>query len=487
MTSPGPPSSENTPHSSPRPSGPLDGPPQERCPATPLYGPQLGGDDLPELYEQLRRRHGPVAPVTVAPGVKAWLVLGHHELLRLTRDEQDFSHDPRRWTLLREGRIPADSPIMPMVGWRPALLFLDGQQHRRMRSAVSDALARINGHELRRTVRSASDRLIDCFIDRQQADLVPHYARKLPMQVITHLLGLDEGTGQQLVHAIAGVVAANADSANASERMAKILLKLIEEKRRRPGADVTSALLHHPARLTDEEVLHNMTVMFVAGNQTTTNWIATTLRILLTDPKFRSSLAGGHLTVDDALDLVLWRFPPTQNFPARYATRDLEFGGQPIRTGDMLILGLAAANADPEVLPGGAPVIGNRSHLAFGAGPHTCPAQDPARLITRTAVDTILHRLPDLKLAVAEEELAWIKSPWTKGLAALPVRFTSPEVGRASTPVPQPMPEPTASGPPSASPPGPLPSPHPGAQPLPQPTGDTRTGPPTYQSGEAPR
>nr|WP_257578661.1 cytochrome P450 [Streptomyces sp. JJ38] len=410
---------------------------------------------MPGLYEELRLRHGPVAPVTLAPGIDAWLVLGHRELLRLTREEQDFSHDPRRWTLLREGRVPADSPILPMVGWRPALLFADGQQHRRMRAAVSDALSRINGHELRRTVRATAERLISTFAERGEADLVPHFARKLPMEVITRLLGLDERTGQRLVHAIAGTVGANADSANASRRMGEILGQLIEDKRRTPGNDVTSALLGHPARLTDEEVLHNLVVMFVAGNQTTVNWIATTLRILLTDPAFRSSLTGGHLTVDDALDLVLWRFPPTQNFPARYATRDLSFGGQDIRAGDMLVLGLAAANADPAVLPGdGRPVIGNRSHLAFGAGPHACPAQDPARLITRTAVDTVRHRLPDMELSVSEHELAWVKSPWSKGLAALPVRFAEPQLPAT----------PPASGspPPVHHPPMPQPAQHQG-------------------------
>ncbi|MFD4699577.1 cytochrome P450 [Streptomyces niveus] len=406
-------------------------PPAPTATSTPIFGEQLDGDRMPLLYEQLRAEHGPVAPVSVAPGINAWLVLGHRELLRLTREEQDFSHDPRRWGQLREGRVPADSPILPMVGWRPALLFADGQQHRRMRAAVSDALARINGHELRRGVRATAERLIAEFADGKQADLVSDYARKLPLMVITGLLGLDGPTGQELVRAIAGLVVANADSADASKRMGTILLALIEEKRHRPGNDVTSALLHHPVGLTDEEVLHNLVVMFVAGNQTTVNWIATTLRILLCDPAFRSSLSGGHLSVDDALDLVLWRFPPTQNFPARYATRDLRFGGQEVRAGDMLILGLAAANADPDILPeDGIPVVGNRSHLAFGAGPHTCPAQDPARLITRTAVDTIRHRLPDLELAVPEAELAWIKSPWSKGLAALPVRFTEPQLPR---------------------------------------------------------
>ncbi|MEU2156105.1 cytochrome P450 [Streptomyces sp. NPDC019396] len=399
-----------------------------RCPATALYG-HLHGDAMPALYEELREQHGPVAPVTVAPGIRAWLVLGHRELLQLTRQEQDFSHDPRHWTLLREGRVPPDSPILPMVGWRPALLYADGQQHRRMRAAVSDALAGVNGHELRRSVRATAEGLIASFAGRREADLVPHYARRLPMQAITGVLGLDERTGQRFVQAIAGMVVGNADSANASRRLATILRAVIEKKRRSPGQDITSALLHHPAELTDDEVLHNLVVMFVAGNQTTVNWIATTLRILLCDPAFRSSLSGGHLSVDDALDLVLWRFPPTQNFPARYAIRDVEFGGQYIRAGDMLVLGLAAANADPAVLPpDGGPIAGNRSHLAFGAGPHTCPAQDPARLITRTAVDTIRHRLPDLELAVPETELSWISSPWTKGLAALPVRFTDPQL-----------------------------------------------------------
>ncbi|WP_199547569.1 cytochrome P450 [Streptomyces sp. N35] len=406
-----------------------------RCPVTgatasgptALYGPDLDGDMMPALYERLRTAYGPVAPVAIAPGIDAWLVLGHRELLQLTREEQDFSHDPRRWTLLREGRVPADSPLLPMVGWRPALLFTDGQQHRRMRTAVADALAGINGHELRRSVRDMAENLIASFAGRGEADLVAHYARLLPMQVIIQLLGVDQHTGRALVEAIAGTVSATARSGDASKRMAQILLQLIDDKRRNPGDDVTSALLHHPARLTDEEVLHNLVVMFVAGNQTTVNWIATSLRILLCDPAFRSSLTGGHLSVDDALDLVLWRFPPTQNFPARYATRDMTFGGQPIRAGDMLILGLAAANADPQILPpDGQPVVGNRSHLAFSAGPHTCPAQDPARLITRTAIDTIRHRLPDLELAVPESELEWVKSPWSRGLASLPVRFSTP-------------------------------------------------------------
>lgn len=392
-----------------------------------LYGPGLDGDALSGLYERLRREHGQVAPVTIAPGVDVWLVLGYRELLQMCRNERDFSHDPRLWNLAGTGRVEADSPLMAFVGWRPAVLFSDGAEHRRHRAAVSDALARTDGHGLRRTVRAAAEELIAAFVGRGEADLLAHYAQKMPLEVIRHLLGVDGRTGQQLVEAIAGLTAASAYSHDASRRLGETLRTLVAQKRRQPGRDVASGLLRHEAGLSDEEVLHNLIVMIVAGNQTVKNWIASTLRLLMTDPPLRSSLSQGSSTIDAALEVVLWRFPPTQNFPARYATRDVELGGRDIGRGDMLVLGLAGANADPHVLPpDGRPVPGNRAHLAFGAGPHACPAQDTARLIARTAVETVCHRLPELALAVPEHELVWTASPWTRGLAALPVRFASP-------------------------------------------------------------
>jgi cytochrome P450 len=399
----------------------------------PLYGRALDGDGLPELYETLRREHGPVAPVALAPGVDAWLVLGYPELLRMCRDERDFSHDPRLWNLPGTGRVTADSPLMAFVGWRPAVLFADGAEHRRHRAAVTDALARTDGHELRRTVRAAAEELIAGFAGSGEADLVAHFAQKMTLQVIRHLLGVDGRTGQRMVEAIAGLAAASAYSHDAGRRLADTLRPLVEERRRTPGRDVASGLLRHAASLSDEEVLHNLIVMIVAGNQTVKNWIASTMRLLLTDSSVNSSLSEGVSTVDAALDLVLWRFPPTQNFPARYATRDLRLGDRDIGRGDMLVLGLAAANTDPRVLPpGGCPVPGNRAHVAFGAGPHACPAQDTARLIARTAVETLRHRLPGLALAEPEQEPPWVASPWTRGLAALPVRFPAP--GPTTTP-----------------------------------------------------
>lgn len=393
----------------------------------PLYGRTLAGHELPTLYERLRRRHGPVAPVTIGPGLEAWLVMGYRELLHLCRDERLFSRDSRRWAPLREGRVPTNSPLTPFVAWRPAVLWADGEQHRRQRAAVTDALGRVDGHGLAQVVELLARRLISRFAARQEADLVPHYAQRLPVLVLSRLLGLDEREGLRLGEAVAGTAAAHADSPNASGRMGDMLRALVRARRHAPRGDVASWLLRHPARLSEDEVLHNLAVMLVAGHQTMRNWIATTCRVLLTDPGFHSSLTAGHVTVDDALDLVLWHLPPTQHFPARYATRDVRFGGRDIAQGDMLLLGLAAVHGDPTVLPpGGRPAPGNRAHLAFGAGPHTCPAQDLARLVTHGAVDTVRRLLPDMALTVPADELPWTTSPWTTGLASLPVRFSAP-------------------------------------------------------------
>ncbi|GAA4860069.1 cytochrome P450 [Kitasatospora terrestris] len=420
--------------------------PPPGCPAhrgatpatTPLYGPVVA-DDPHGLYARLREQHGPVAPIELEPGVEAWLVLGYPELLELTRNEQLFSKDSRRWRVPREGRLRSDSRLLPMTAWRPTLLNLDGAEHQRLRAAVSDTLSRIDHRQLRETTEQAADALIDSWGPDGTADLIAQYARKLPLLVFTRLLGLPAETGPHLIELISHFVDSSEKSVRANAEFQAILVDLVRQRRERPGADLTSWLLAHHAGLSDEEAVHHLVVILVAGNETTINWTGNTLRLLLTDRRFRATLAGGRLTVSDALDEVLWRDPPTQNFPGRWATSDTVLGGQYISAGDMLVLGLAAANADPVVHggAGGDGLAGNRAHLAWGAGRHVCPAQSPARLIVETAVETLLHRLPDLQLAVPGHELAWRPSPWSRALVALPVLYSAFTPPRAAAPSPE--------------------------------------------------
>lgn len=199
------------------------------------------------------------------------------------------------------------------------------------------------------------------------------------------------------------------------------------EKREWPGSDIPSRMLAHEAGLSEVELMWDLRVLLIAGHQPTSYWISNALRLMLTDERFAASLSGGRRSVGQALNEALWEDTPTQIFAGRWATRDTQLGGQRIAAGDLVLLGLAGANADPAVRGAdGAPAEGNRAHLSHSYGEHGCPspAREVAEMIATTAIEVLLDRLPDLRLAVAEHALVWRPSPWVRGLVALPVSFT---------------------------------------------------------------
>jgi cytochrome P450 len=203
----------------------------------------------------------------------------------------------------------------------------------------------------------------------------------------------------------------------------------------------------------------------IAAYSTTANLIANTLRMVLTDGRFRGNLAGGQMTLPDALEQVLWDEPPFTAVYGRYATGDTELAGRHVKAGDLLVLGLAAGNADPDIRPDlSVPVHGNRSHLAFSGGPHECPGQDIGRAIADTGVDALLTRLPGIRLGVAESELRWRTSLLSRELVALPVEFTPV---KPDAPEPDPAaPDPAGAAAPESAPGGAL---LPAAAPAPRP------------------
>ncbi|MFB7669363.1 cytochrome P450 [Kitasatospora sp. NPDC056138] len=419
---------------------------------TPLYGPVAEADPM-GLYEQLRAQHGPVAPVLLDGGVPAWLVLGYRENVEVTRAPTRFSRDPRLWRDWQEGRIAPDSPLLPMMGWRPDCVSADGQEHQRLRAAVTESLGQFDRRGIRRHVQRYANQLIDDFCADGSTELLARYAQHVPMLVLTHLFGLPEETGPDLVEASAALIKGNEKAVSGNQFILDTLRQLVEDKHANPGRDFASALIGHPAELTDEEVQHHLRLVMLATNETTTNLIANTLRMVLTDSRFHASLTGGLMTVSEAVEQVLWDEPPLMVCPGRWATSDTELADRHIKAGDLLLLGLAAGNVDPAVRPDPtARLHGNRSHLAFSRGPHECPGQDIGRAITDSAVETLLTRLPDVQLAVPEAELSWTSSTWARHLNALPVQFAAeqptpgrPAAAREPAPAPAPAPVPVAA------------------------------------------
>jgi cytochrome P450 len=403
-----------------------------------LFGPEAEADPM-GLYEKLRAEHGPVAPVLVAEGLPAWLVLGHRENLDVTRTPSRFSRDSRRWHAFQEGLLGPEHPLTPIAAWQPLCNFADGAEHKRLRSAVTDSLGRFDRRGIRRHVTRFANQLIDSF-DGGTAELVHEFAEPLPMLVMTQLLGMPDEFGPRIVTAARDMIQGTETAVASYQYVAGALEQLVERKRSSPGADFASWLIAHPAGLDTDELVQHLRLVLIAAFETTANLIANTLRLTLTDQRFRASLAGGQMTLPDALEQVLWDEPPFTTILGRWATGPTELGGQQIAQGDMLLLGLAAGNMDPAVRPDPTtPVHGNRSHLAFGGGPHECPGQDMARAIADTGIDTLMSRLPDLRLAVPETELRWRSSLMSRHLVALPVQFSASAAsgpGRTSDPAP---------------------------------------------------
>jgi cytochrome P450 len=417
-----------------QPSGaPPAGSPPPGCPAhglgpdgvRRLYGPEADADPL-ALYERLRREHGAVAPVLLPGDRPAWLVLGHRENLEVARTPSLFSRDSRLWRDMQQGKVPPDHPLAPLTMWQPLCVFADGEEHARLRKAVTESLSRFEARGIRRYVTRFAHQLIDEFEPEGKADLVEQFADQLPLRVITQLFGMPEHYGPRLTDAAKDMIRGSETAVASNDYITDALQDLVDRKRAEPGHDVASKLLEHPAKLSNDEVREHLRVVLVSANEPTVNLIANTLRLVLTDQRFRATLAGGHMTLPDALEQVLWDEPPMTTNIGRWATGDAQLAGKTINSGDMLLLGLAAGNADPQIRPDkSTPMHGNRSHLAFSGGPHECPGQDLGRAIVDTGIDTLLTRIPDLRLAVPEEKLSWETALMSRRLVALPVEFAA--------------------------------------------------------------
>ncbi|WP_329081175.1 cytochrome P450 [Streptomyces niveus] len=411
-------------------------PPPPRCPAAHPDSVPLSGLEFQQtpsqLYRSLRREHGPVAPVLLDGGIPAWLVLGYSEVGYVTSHDELFARDSRRWN--QWPAIPTDWPLLPYVGYQPSVLFTEGAEHQRRAGVITRALEAVDQFELGHDCRQIAEQLIDAFAGAGNAELMAAYAHALPMRAAVQMCGMPAGGAdtEELVRDLRVSLDAGEgdDPVSAYLRVQERIQQLVKDKRARPGSDVTSRMIGHPAGLADDEIVQDLISIIAAAQQPTANWICNTLRLLLTDDRFALNVSGGRLSVGQALNEVLWLDTPTQNFIGRWAVRDTQLGGRHIRAGDCLVLGLAAANTDPQLWPEGHIGAENSAHLSFSNGEHRCPYPAPllADVIARTAVETLLERLPDVVLAVEPDELTWRPSIWMRGLTALPVEFT-PVVG----------------------------------------------------------
>jgi cytochrome P450 len=203
--------------------------------------------------------------------------------------------------------------------------------------------------------------------------------------------------------------------------------ELLAAKRDRPADDLLSALVavrDGSDRLSEDELTSLVILLLVAGHETTVNLIANGTYALLTHPDQLELLRAHPERLPDAVEELLRFDGPLQTATMRIAAEAFELGGVPIGEGDLVLVGLLAANRDPARLPG-ADVLdvtrGTTAHVAFGHGIHHCLGAPLARLEARIALGSLIARFPRLRLAAPAEDLRVTEAYLAHGLAALPI------------------------------------------------------------------
>ncbi|WP_407553238.1 cytochrome P450 [Streptomyces sp. Pv4-95] len=385
-----------------------------------LYGPDFAAD--PHRFYRHLRQFGALAPVEIAPDVTALLVTDYRAALDLLHDDTTWSKDSRAWMQT----VPADSPIMPMLGWRPNVFFSDGAAHERYREVITDGFRLVEPHELRARVHHAADTLIRRFGAEGRADLIADYARLIPLLMFNNLFGMPDSYSDQLIAALSGMLEGNSpeEAAAANAAYERYIMELVGSKKAQRGKDLTSWFMDHPNGLSDEELIHNIILTMGAGNEPLANLIGNALARMLSDDRYYNTLSGGALTPRDAINEVLWNDPPLGNYSAHFPVRDVFFHGTWVRAGQLVMVSYAAANSQFGVAPLERTRSGSGSHLSWSAGPHGCPVQRDALLIATTAIERLTAWLSDIELAVDRDELVWRNGAFHRALAALPARFT---------------------------------------------------------------
>ncbi|WP_128374768.1 cytochrome P450 family protein [Streptomyces cavernae] len=401
------------------------------------------GRDIHGEAARIRDR-GPVTLVELPDGVRAWAVSSPHLLKRLLTDSR-VSKDPRRhWPIWINGGI---SPEWPLLTWVAVqnMFTAYGADHKRLRRLVSSAFTARRTAALQPRVEEITKQLLDGLEEagRRSAtvDLREEFCYPLPIRVISELLGLPEEKGDELRAIVDSVFHTSASPEEVTEtyaRMYAVLGELVATKRKMPGDDLTTALIHArdeegDTRLGEQELLDTLILMISAGHETTVNLIDNAIHALLTHPRQLEHVREGRASWEDVVEETLRVQAPIASLPLRYAVEDLELGamggpeGMVIAQGEAILAAYAAAGRDPGKYGADAAVFDvtrlDKEHLAFGYGVHFCLGAPLGRLEATTALPALFTRFPSLRLAAPEGELTPVDSFISNGHRSLPVRL----------------------------------------------------------------
>jgi cytochrome P450 len=371
--------------------------------------------DLEVLTAQLQADGKRVVKVRYIGGT-AWLLLRHKEVYEAFLDS---AHYP-----CSAAHIRHSSPTMGRT-----ILCLDGEEHRIKRGLVAPAFlpSRIREYT-ERLLRPLAHSLIDSLQGRTGCDLVAEYTRRLPMLMITGLLGVPNENERQLIEWIEGLFSYPWDPQRAlmaREEVTNFFLPIIHERRREPRNDLISMIAaerFEGHQLTDEEVLAFVRLLFPAGADTTYLALGSMMNHVLSDDDLRARIRAEPEIIPKVTEECLRLFNSTAFMP-RYTESGFDYAGVHIPADSWVLFGIRPANRDPDVFtdPDRFDLTRDRRRmLTFSVGPHACLGMHLARAEMNVSLELLLQRLPGLRLAHGPVPMT---NAVLRGVRQLPVLF----------------------------------------------------------------
>jgi cytochrome P450 len=370
-----------------------------------LFAPTTQEDWFP-TYRRLREE----APVYQIPGTNTFVVTRYRDVMFVLRHQDVF---PSGTGLTN--RHSAAQRVYEQRGWdRMAPLGVNPPEHRHFRALVDRYFDAAGSERYVDRIQTVIDELIDAFVHDGSVEYVGAFALPLPVRMITEILGFPESDIDQLkawssawVLPFAGGLT-DEQQVWVAEQVVEFqsyIQTQLDEKRAAPGDDVLSALADaryaDERPLTDPEIISIIDHLYIGGNETTTFALTSALWILLREPGLYERVRDDRSLVEPFVEEALRLESPTQGLYRRVA-RDTELAGVPLPEGATVHIRYAAANRDGDMFPDPDRVDLDRPnlrrHMAFSLGEHHCPGEGLSRLEQRMALDTVLDRLPDLRL-----------------------------------------------------------------------------------------
>lgn len=378
------------------------------------------------IYEELREHH----PLYRNDEVGFWAFSRHEDVAAVFRDSARFSN--------AHGVTLDPLASGPHAHKTMSFLAMDAPRHTRMRALVSRGFTPRRVVDLAPRIRELTcahlDAMVECARDGQTVDVVSEFAGRLPMDVISELVGVPQADRAELrrladllVHREQGVSDVPQGGIEAAFTLAGYYADMIAQRKANRTDDLTSALLDAEIdgdRLNDDEIIAFLFLMVVAGNETTTKLISNGIFWAGRNPDQRAKIWS-----DPNSNVVKWteetlRYDTSTQLLARVTTEDVEMYDMTVPAGDRVVVLLGAANRDPRVFEDPEHFNIDRdtgSILSFGMGRHFCMGASLARLETNIAFEEFIRRCADY--TVNESDAVRVHSINVRGFANLPIEM----------------------------------------------------------------